>query len=631
MARPIPLRLCHRVVVPALVSSAPLGAPARDRAAVVLGVAFLLAALAAPAHGARRSHQVNADGVAGSDVEDHFLSPDAEWVIWEHDQQINDRPELWAARRFGGTPKLLSGTLPVGGFIGSVRVTPDSKRVVYVADQETAGKFELFAVPLMGTAADGVKLSPELAATGDVATDVQLTADGTLVVFRTSVESGGATLFAVPVAGPATAAVPLDAPLGPNGSTSRFAVIGDRVVFSRRHDQSSPRELWSVPVGGPAGVGVRLTPTLPAGAVGVVENTGAYWPSPDGTRVAFAVSETADEKAELWIADVAGAAGSATKIGPMTIAEGDVRGLSPIFNPDGSRIVFTADRDVDEMVELYSVVTDGSAAPVQLNVALVATGDVGQVALTVDGTHMLYTADWAVDGRAEGFVVPVTGPSTASAKLTQLPAGETALGIVELEPGLTLFGVGDIASGNPLEVRGVPTLGPAASGWTVTGQALTSIGSPVALVGNRYVFTGDLDTAGEHEIWSSRVDGSDPDPNSLFHPLWSAPTLIGTHSASSPDGAEFFYLAAPNGGADLRLYAAPTVGASISRVPARLDPAGVAGTGALDDPIRVTPDGHGVLFLADPDVSTRNELFMADRMVFGADFDEEGNTSEWSP
>jgi predicted TIM-barrel fold metal-dependent hydrolase len=35
--------------------------------------------------------------------------------------------------------------------------------------------------------------------------------------------------------------------------------------------------------------------------------------------------------------------------------------------------------------------------------------------------------------------------------------------------------------------------------------------------------------------------------------------------------------------------------------------------------------------VADPDLLTHEELFPVDRMIFGADFDEEGDTSEWSP
>ena len=44
-----------------------------------------------------------------------------------------------------------------------------------------------------------------------------------------------------------------------------------------------------------------------------------------------------------------------------------------------------------------------------------------------------------------------------------------------------------------------------------------------------------------------------------------------------------------------------------------------------------TPDGMGILYEADSEVPGREELFISDALIFAADFDEEGDLSEWSP
>jgi hypothetical protein len=74
--------------------------------------------------------------------------------------------------------------------------------------------------------------------------------------------------------------------------------------------------------------------------------------------------------------------------------------------------VYTADQDVDEVYELYSVPIDASASPVKLNGPLVAGGDVLleststlRVQITPDGTRVLYVADQDTDEVLELYSV----------------------------------------------------------------------------------------------------------------------------------------------------------------------------------------------------------------------------------
>src|SRR5262249_33699693 len=91
--------------------------------------------------------------------------------------------------------------------------------------------------------------------------------------------------------------------------------------------------------------------------------------APHGGRGVLGVGQ--NSASELWSAPVDGSQG-AVRLTPPFVAGG---ALDSFFGhqitPDGSRDVYVADADVDNVFELYSVPCDASAAPVLLNSPLV--------------------------------------------------------------------------------------------------------------------------------------------------------------------------------------------------------------------------------------------------------------------
>ncbi len=82
------------------------------------------------------------------------------------------------------------------------------------------------------------------------------------------------------------------------------------------------------------------------------------------------------------------------------------------ISPDGSRVVYIADQDLDEQYELYSVPIGGGdedAGPIRLNGPLVFDGDVRWFRISPDGECVVYQA--APDVRLEYglFSVPIDG------------------------------------------------------------------------------------------------------------------------------------------------------------------------------------------------------------------------------
>jgi hypothetical protein len=80
------------------------------------------------------------------------------------------------------SPLKLSNPFPPGGGVYHFRTTPNGTHVVYLADQETDGVYELYRVPCAG--GEPVKLNGPLVAGGDVMIEFQETPDGSHVIYR---------------------------------------------------------------------------------------------------------------------------------------------------------------------------------------------------------------------------------------------------------------------------------------------------------------------------------------------------------------------------------------------------------------------------------------------------------------
>jgi hypothetical protein len=242
------------------------------------------------------------------------------------------------------------------GHVNSFQVTPDSRRVVYRAVQETGGPLELFSVP-----------------------------------------AGG---------GPVTR---LHDPLRPGGRVFEFQIAPDssRVVYIATPDPDAVAEIYSVPVdGGPV---TKLNPPLVSGGgIGFFAGTapgGRVEITPDSRRVVYLARQETAGVAELYAVALDG--GPVTKLSGSLVAGGDVRSFR--ITPDGGRVVYLADQDTDDLWELYSVpVTGGAVTPL--------AGPVGQgpfpswsfefLAFTSDGSRAVYLED---AGNAALASVPVAG------------------------------------------------------------------------------------------------------------------------------------------------------------------------------------------------------------------------------
>lgn len=173
---------------------------------------------------------------------------------------------------------------------------------------------------------------------------------------------------------------------------------GQTVVYIADQEVDEKFELYSVPLDG-SSPPVKLNGPLVSGGSIFFD----FKISPDSSRVVFRADYQTNDVVELGSAPIDGSAAPVKLNGPL-VSGGDVIGLFQI-SPDSSRVAYTADQETDEMDELFGVPLDGSGSPVRLNGPLVGGGDViGIPQFSPDSSRVIYIADQDTDEVFELFV-----------------------------------------------------------------------------------------------------------------------------------------------------------------------------------------------------------------------------------
>jgi Tol biopolymer transport system component len=238
---------------------------------------------------------------------------------------------------------------------------------------------------------------------------------------------GGGRLYSAPLDGSASE-VRLDGALatGPVvGAVREFQIssTGRFVVYCADQDTDEAFELYRVELFG-ARERRRLTPAFLPGRAVVAAG---FAITPDSERVLYVADEDTNDQNELFCVAADGSE-APVKVSGALIAAGDVR-TSLATSPDGRWVVYLADAEVDDRVELYSAPTDGSAPPRKLNGPLVLGGDVQEnvgFRISPDGAWVVYRADQEFDRQVELNGVPIDA-SLPARKLNAPLAGLTSV------------------------------------------------------------------------------------------------------------------------------------------------------------------------------------------------------------
>lgn len=252
------------------------------------------------------------------------------------------------------------------------------------------------------------RLSPDLTRPGP-ALKFSITPDGSRVVYGSREEQGIHELYGVPAVGGASTKLSHR-----DGTAEAFpwllAPDGARVAFVQYVGAAFEHVLFSVPVAG--GEPTRLSPPLavPPGFPGIR----AIRVSPDGRRVVYAAEQDTDDLLDLYSVPIEG--GPVTRLGgPLARNGGDFHSAESRFRitPDGTRVVFVVDPTDDlleDLVELYSVPIGGGvvsklSGPMEVGERIFAF----RMEVSPDSRHVVFQA---VRPRSFG-----TAPELHSARL----------------------------------------------------------------------------------------------------------------------------------------------------------------------------------------------------------------------
>ena len=358
-----------------------------------------------PIEGGAPPQRVHPPPVAGGDVLEWTLSGDGRWVVYRADSIENERFELFSASlENDGAPLRISGTLVPGGDVQEFfAISPDSSRVIYLADQDTDEVTELYSVPIDGSA-NPVRLNGALADGGDVVTNAglpQISADGHWVVYRAEETRNGSfdlRSVAIDASGPRHR-------IDRYGRDFRISPDSRHVLWGAQDEPFPPYdlELFSSPIDRSDS---RIRLNGPKAEGGDVFNLGFLF-APDGARVIYRADETTDEVVELYSVPT-DASESSFRINAPLVPGGDVS-LEPHslwITPDSSRAIYVADQEVDGRTEIYATSLESAAEIFKINGPLVSGGDAPArfpygLVITPDSSATLYIADQDVDETRE--------------------------------------------------------------------------------------------------------------------------------------------------------------------------------------------------------------------------------------
>ena len=224
--------------------------------------------------------------------------------------------------------------------------------------------------------------------------------------------------------------VKLSAPLVAGGNVYDFALSpdGKSVLYLADQDIDTRYELYRVSLASP-GVATKLNPQLLTN-----RDVMDFVQSPDGSKVVYRADDLLIGLYDLYVVDVA-SPGSATKLSGTLTAGGSVRSGYSV-SPDGARVLYRADQEVVDRLELFSVEIASPGVSTKMSSQLVAEGDVTSgFAFSPDSTHVAYIADQDVDGVLELYDTTRRQPGSDGQVERRAHPGRQRLQL-RLQPGL---------------------------------------------------------------------------------------------------------------------------------------------------------------------------------------------------
>lgn len=296
-------------------------------------------------------------GSSTADVRLHLLSPDEKRIVFLADAEQDEVVDLYVVKPTGSLVVKLSNPAFAPGSTGVVdfRITPDGRRVLYLADHAAPRRYELYSASIDGVGPVAKIARPR--STGQIGLwTYRISPDSRQVVYvDKETNHGPLDLFVAPLDG------------GPLTKLSRSAgsvLGGDAFLVS----PDSQRVVYQTQLGNTQVFSTRLDGStepllLATGPITFGAMTCAI--SPDSARLVYG---GLSGEIEVKSVQIDGSAQPVALNGPLPPAGGRVEFWR--ITPDGARVVYTSNEVSVDTFQLHSAPIDGSTPPVQVSAAV---------------------------------------------------------------------------------------------------------------------------------------------------------------------------------------------------------------------------------------------------------------------
>lgn len=362
---------------------------------------------------------VTIDGAVSRPLSPFQISFDSQRVVYVADQISDQVFELFSVPIDGGAAVRLNADLVDGGDVaisGSApefQISPDGQRVIYIADQNQNNMFELFSVPIGGGVAP-VRLNPNFSSTNSDIREFQISPDSQRVVYLADQNSDDTfELFSVSIAGGGLER--LNSNLVALGDVDLFQISPDsqRVVYRADQNVFGDNELFSASITG--GNVTRLNGVL-AVSGGNSSDVELFQISPNSQRVVYRADQNINDTFELFSVSINGN-NSPTRLNSNITNGGDVLSQFEI-SPNSQRVVYLADQNTNNDFELFSVLISGGLVTRlnSANTSIASTQFLSSLPsnafdISPDGQRVIYLANFS-GGTGQLFSTSVSGGNT---------------------------------------------------------------------------------------------------------------------------------------------------------------------------------------------------------------------------
>ncbi len=356
-----------------------------------------------PAQGLPRQ-KINDPLAPGGEVQLFQISPDSRRVVYTADQDTPGVHEIYSVPFSGGGATKISLPLQQGGATWLHEVSPDGSTVVYCADRDGNNVFELYSVPITGGVSSMLSNGLPSARLG---VDFRISPDGTSVVFvadRIS-SANSYNLYRVPIGGGRPDRIYGPLPVIDDPGPARQSAVeqlaispdGSAVVYSARQDTSSPFELYSVPFEG------GVPSLLSDNPIGFGDGVTEFQISADSSTVVYLQDVLLPE---LFSVPIDG--GAPNRLNDISLfPDGEV--LDFKISPDSSTVVYRADPDERGLFGLYRVSLGGGRIT-KINPSFPRNARVSYgFQISPDSSTVVYRSDQDTPLTTELYSIPLNG------------------------------------------------------------------------------------------------------------------------------------------------------------------------------------------------------------------------------